>query len=159
MLKEFDPVAASNKEVLICYFQEDLRLSIQAKIDSCHREFNFWNKVLNKSIKTESKTALQSPTSIREMDACRWKSQRPNKKKKTSKSHKEKKTKLADSQLTTLAETQASGKNLQKTRGNCCDRRLSQATVDILATHVNLVNTICTNNSNDSQNRSQKDLS
>ena len=59
--------------------------------------------MLNKAIKAEFKAALQSSTSIREIDASCWKGQRPNKKEETSKPYKEKKAKPADSQPTTLA--------------------------------------------------------
>ena len=40
VLKEFDSVAAPNKEVLIRCFQESLRLSIQAQIDSWHQKLD-----------------------------------------------------------------------------------------------------------------------
>lgn len=52
--------------------------------------------MLDKAIKAESKAALQFSTSIREMDACCWKGQKPDKKEETSKLHKEEKAKLAD---------------------------------------------------------------
>ena len=58
VLKDFDSVAALYKEVLIWYFREGLRPSIQAQMDSRHQELDFWNKVLDKSIKTKSKAAL-----------------------------------------------------------------------------------------------------
>ena len=34
ILKEFDPITTSNKETLICYFQNCLYLSIQAQVDN-----------------------------------------------------------------------------------------------------------------------------
>ena len=40
MLKEFDSVAAFNKELLIWYFREGLWPSIQAQIDSRHQELD-----------------------------------------------------------------------------------------------------------------------
>ena len=55
---------ALNKEVLIWYFREGLRLFIQAQIDSWHQELDSWNKVLDKAIKAESKATLQLATSI-----------------------------------------------------------------------------------------------
>ena len=58
VLKEFDPVAALNKEVLIRCFQEGLRSSIQAQMDSRHWELDSWNEVLNKAIEVKSKAAL-----------------------------------------------------------------------------------------------------
>ena len=65
-------------------------------MDSRYRELDFWDEMLNKAIEAESKPALQSPTSIRKMDACCWKWQRPDKKEETSKFHEEEKTKPAD---------------------------------------------------------------
>ena len=58
MLNEFNLVTASNREVLIQYFQEGLRLSIQAQIDSQHQELDSWNKVLDKAIEAESIAAI-----------------------------------------------------------------------------------------------------
>ena len=69
VLKEFDPLAAPNKEVLIRCFREGLRPSIQTQMDSRHRELDSWDEVLDKAIEAESKAALQLATSIREMDA------------------------------------------------------------------------------------------
>ena len=48
--KKFDPVAASNEEVLIRCFREGLRPSIQAQIDGRHWELDSWDKVLDKAI-------------------------------------------------------------------------------------------------------------
>ena len=64
VLKEFDPLVAPNKEVLIRCFRESLQPFIQAQMDSCHWELDFWDEVLNKAIKAESKTAFQSPKNI-----------------------------------------------------------------------------------------------
>lgn len=101
MLKEFDSVVASNKEILIWCFCEGLRPLIQAQINSQHQELNFWDKVLDKPIDVKSKAELQSLTSICEMDACYWKSQRLDKKKETSKPLKEdNRARPADSQPT-----------------------------------------------------------
>ena len=69
MLKKFDPVVAPNKEVLIRYFREGLRPSIQAQIDSWYWKLDSWDKVLDKAIETKSKAAFQSPSSIQEIDA------------------------------------------------------------------------------------------
>ena len=41
VLKELNPIAAPNKEVLIWCFQKGLQLSFQAQIDSQHQELNF----------------------------------------------------------------------------------------------------------------------
>lgn len=73
MLKKFYPITAPNKEILIWYLQEGLQLSIQVQIDSWYQKLDFWDKVLDKAIKAKSKAALQSPTSIWEIDTCYWK--------------------------------------------------------------------------------------
>lgn len=64
----------------------------------------------------------------------------PIRRKKLS-SHIKKKAKPANSQPTTLAETntQTSNWNLWKTRSNCCDQRPGQAAIGIPAINVNLV--------------------
>ena len=48
--------------------------------------------MLNKAVNAKSKTILQSPTSIRKIDAYCWKGQRPDKKEKTFKPYKNKKS-------------------------------------------------------------------
>ena len=118
VLKEFNPVAALNEEVLIRCFQEGLRPSIQAQMDSRHQELDSCNKVLNKAIKIESKAAFQSSTSIWEMDARCWKGRRPDKKERTFKPPKEKpKAKPVNSQPNALSgiSPKSSGRNLRKT--------------------------------------------
>lgn len=64
VLKEFDLVTASNKDVLICYFQKGLRASIQALIDSQNQELDFWDKVLKKAITVKAKASLQPASGI-----------------------------------------------------------------------------------------------
>ena len=115
--------------------------------------------MLDKAIETKSKAVFQSPTNAQEMDACYSKGRRLDKKEKTSKSHNGEKTKPADNQLLTLAETQGSGMNSWRTRENCCDQQLGQAAVGTQATGTNLVNTTLTNNFGDGWNRPLKDLS
>lgn len=88
MFKEFNLVATLNKKVLIQCFQKDLWLSIQAQIHSLHQELNSLEKMLDKAMKIKYKTALQSGTSIREINACFQKSRRRNIKEKTSKTRK-----------------------------------------------------------------------
>ena len=105
VFREFNPVAAPNKEILIQYFWEGLRPFIQAQIDSQHQELDFWDKVINKAIEGESKAAFHLATSIQEIDARCWKGQSFDKKEETSRSHKKKKPKQADNQPTTLAGT------------------------------------------------------
>lgn len=62
--------------------------------------------MLNKATETEFKARFQSSTSIREMNTCCYKGQKPNKKEKTSKPpKKEYKAKPANHQPTTLLGT------------------------------------------------------
>lgn len=70
---------------------------ILAQIDSQHWELNFWDKILDKAIEAKSKASLLSSTSIRKIDACYWKGQRPYKNKENSKFYKEEKAKPAGS--------------------------------------------------------------
>ena len=81
-------------------------------------------------------------------------------KKKTLNLIKEKKAKPADSQPTTLAKTtaQLSGRNLQRTKRNCCNQQLGQEAVSTPASSINLVNSI-PNNFGDAQNRPIKEIS
>lgn len=59
--------------------------------------------MLDKAIEAKFKTTFQFFISIYKMDACYWKSQKPNKRDKTFKPPKKKnKTTLADSQLIAL---------------------------------------------------------
>lgn len=156
MLKEFDPLAAPNEEVLIRCFREGLRPSIQAQMDSRHRELDSWDEVLDKAIEAESKAALQSATSIREMDARCWKGRRPDKE--TSKPQKEEKTKPADNQPTTSAgNNHPASRNPRRNRGNRRDRRSGCAAAGTPATGANSIDT--NNNSGADRNRPPKDLS
>lgn len=117
--------------------------------------------MFNKAIKTKFKVVLQFLTSIWEIDTYCWKGWKLNKKEKNSNPYKEEKTKPTDSQPTTLAgiTTQASNKNHQRTRKNCCNQQLDQTVVNTPATIANLVNTTPTNNFGDGQNRTLKDIS
>lgn len=118
VFKKFNPITVPNKKILIWYFQEGLWPSIQTQIDNWHQELNSQDKMLNKAIKVKFKAALQSFTSIQEIDACYQKNRRLNKKEKTFKPFKkEYKTKPANNQPTNLSKTgsQSFSQNLYRT--------------------------------------------
>ena len=68
LLREFDSAAASNKEVLICYFCDSLRPSIRAQTDERGWDLDIWEEVIKKAINAEAKTACQPQSLMREMD-------------------------------------------------------------------------------------------
>ena len=59
VLKEFDPAAASTKEVLICYFCDGLRSSIRAQTDEWGWDLDTWEEVIKKTLDAEAKTTCQ----------------------------------------------------------------------------------------------------
>ena len=58
VLKKFDPTTILNKETLICYFQEGLRISIQAQLDNQGRDLDVWDKVVEKVVNVKAKAGL-----------------------------------------------------------------------------------------------------
>lgn len=61
LLKEFDLIAGSNKNILIWYFWDSFRPSIRAQIDKRKRDFNIWDKAIKKTIDIKGK-AIQQPS-------------------------------------------------------------------------------------------------
>lgn len=53
VLKEFDLIAAPNKNVLIWYFQNGLRPSIQSQNDKRGRDLDTWQEAIKKPIEAE----------------------------------------------------------------------------------------------------------
>ena len=96
VLKEFDPAAASNGEVLICYFYNSLRSSIWAQFDKQSWNLDTWEQVIKTDIDAEAKTACQPQSLIKEIDSCcLWdhcpsKTDKPIKEQKDSNSYKSK---------------------------------------------------------------------
>ena len=70
MLKKFDPAPAPTEEVLICYFRDGLRPSIQAQADERGQDLDTWEEAIKKAIDVEAKTACQPQSLIKEMDNC-----------------------------------------------------------------------------------------
>lgn len=50
VLRKFNFIAAPNKDVLICYFQDDLRLLIRAQMDKQSRNLDNWDEAIEKAI-------------------------------------------------------------------------------------------------------------
>ena len=73
VLREFDPVAAPNEDILIRYFRKGLRPSIRAQLDARGRELDSWHNA-------DVKTLLQLPSGTREIDAKCLRGYRPAKK-------------------------------------------------------------------------------
>ena len=80
VLREFDSVAAPNKDTMIRYFREGLRPSIRAQLDVRDRELDSWDEVVDKTVDAEAKASLQAPSGTREMDSRCPRGQRPTKK-------------------------------------------------------------------------------
>ena len=125
VLKEFDPIAAPDEEVLIRYFRDGLRPSIQAQMDNRNRELDSWDEVLEKAIEAEAKASLQPASSVREMDSRCYRGRRPVKKDETSAPSKfsrddnREKAKPADTQpSSSTAGSPPSNRGQQKNRGN-----------------------------------------
>ena len=58
VLREFDFVAAPNEGIMIWYFWESLRPSIQAQLDVKDRDLDSWDEVVNKTVDAEAKASL-----------------------------------------------------------------------------------------------------
>lgn len=84
VLKEFDPIAAPNEEVLIRYFRDGLRPSIRAQLDERGRDLDSWDKVVEKAIDAEAQAIIQPPSGTWEIDSRCTCGQRPAKKDETS---------------------------------------------------------------------------
>ena len=77
VLREFDSAAAPNKEVLICYFCDGLRPSIQAQMDERGQDLDTWEEVIENAIDVGAKAACQPQLLMREMDNQCLQSHRP----------------------------------------------------------------------------------
>ena len=96
VLKKFDPAPVLNKEVLICYFCNGLRLSIWAQSNKWDWDLDIWKKAIKKDINVEAKVACQPWSLMNEIDRRRCtghqpsKTNKPAKEQKDSDSHKSK---------------------------------------------------------------------
>ncbi len=89
ILKEFDPIAAPNKETLIHYFREELCLSIRAQLDNQGWDLDMWNKVVEKTVNVEVKADRQLPFETRKIDFRYLRGYRPLVKKDKDKTNRE----------------------------------------------------------------------
>ena len=85
VLREFDPAAASNEEIMIRCFLEGLRAFIRAQIDVRGRDLSSWEEAVEKTVNAEAKTMLQSCFITRNMDSRCQQGNRPSKKEKEEK--------------------------------------------------------------------------
>ena len=69
VLQEFDPAPTPNEEIMICYFQEGLKLSVRAKLDARGRDLNSWEEAVKKAVNAEAKAMLQSSLSTCDIDS------------------------------------------------------------------------------------------
>ena len=79
VLREFDPAAAPNEEIMIQCFRKGLRPSIRAQLDAWGRDLDSWEEAVEKTVNAEAKALLQSPASIRNMDSRCPRGSRPAK--------------------------------------------------------------------------------
>ena len=68
VVREFDPVATLNEEIMIRYFREGLRAFIRVQLDVQGRELDSWEEAVEKTVNVEAKVLLQSASSTREID-------------------------------------------------------------------------------------------
>lgn len=69
VLRDFDPITPPNKVILIQYFQENLRSSIQIYLDAQSWEPDYWDKVVKKTVNAEVKVLLQPLSGMQKIDA------------------------------------------------------------------------------------------
>ena len=79
VLNKFNPATAPTEEVLICYFCDSLRSSIQAQTDARGQDLDIWEEAIKKTIDAKAKTACQSQSLIKEMDNRCLQAHRPTK--------------------------------------------------------------------------------
>ena len=92
VLRKFDFAAIPNEEIMIRYFQEGLRPSIQAQLDARCQELDFWKEAIEKAVNAEAKTLLQSSSNIRHMDSRYFRRNKPAKKEEKDSGKKNKST-------------------------------------------------------------------
>ena len=68
VLREFDSTTAPNEGVLICYFCDGLRPSIQAQTNEQGQDLDTWKEAIKKSMNAETKAACQPQSLMREID-------------------------------------------------------------------------------------------
>ena len=58
VFQEFDPAATPNNEIIIRYFREGLKPSIQTQLDAQGRELDSWEEAIKKMIDAKAKTSF-----------------------------------------------------------------------------------------------------
>lgn len=53
--KKFNDTTATSKNLLICYFRDNLRPSIRAQIDKRDRNLEYWLEVIKRTIDAKAK--------------------------------------------------------------------------------------------------------
>ena len=94
VLREFDPAATPNEEIMIRHFREGLRPSVRAQLDTRGRNQDSWEEAVEKAVNAEAKALLQSSSSIRDMDSRSPQGNRPAKKEEKNSGGKNKSTDL-----------------------------------------------------------------
>lgn len=57
MLKEFDSITAPIQDLLNCSFQDNLHSFIWAQLNKYGKDFDIWDKAIEKAINTKAKTS------------------------------------------------------------------------------------------------------
>ena len=92
VLREFDPAATLNEEIMIRYFREGLRPFVRAQFDAKGGDLDSWEKVVEKTVNVEAKTFLQSSANTRNMDSRCLRGNRPARKEEKNSNRKNKAT-------------------------------------------------------------------
>ena len=58
VLREFDPAATPNEEIMIRYFREGLRPSVRAQLDARGRDLDSWEEAVEKAVNAKAKALL-----------------------------------------------------------------------------------------------------
>ena len=78
ILQEFDPKGAPKESDLIRFFQDGLRSSIQAEMESQEEEFENWDVLIRKATAAEAKTRRRPASQIKEVDQYCPRGHRPS---------------------------------------------------------------------------------
>ena len=68
ILLEFDSIRTPDERIMICYFQEDLKLSIKVEMEQQDREFVNFEEMVQKAVNAEAKAGLRSTIMVQDSD-------------------------------------------------------------------------------------------
>ena len=68
ILLEYNLVGVSTKPKMLRYFQEDLKLSVLAKLEYQDLKLESFNQMIKKTVNAEAKSALRPCSSTKEID-------------------------------------------------------------------------------------------